>query len=503
MRLNILLGVFVGMCIVCVHCISDSNNEENLNAEANRPLEKYACERTKLRVVCPRGKVIKIIQANYGRFNDLATCNPKKDKKFNTKCKSRKSLTVMRQRCNQKRECSVDATNSVFGDPCPTTIKYLKIRYKCVTAIATTKIPPKKTTPRATTPKSKETTIKITTERPRPKITTKTLATFTTGKITPKVGTETTTKVTTEKLTPKVSTFEDTTLREVTTEENRPQSKHACEHNMLHVGCEIGKVIRVLKANYGRTSTEVCSQNIAKHWNINCVHDKTKEIMRKMCDGKKNCNVAAENSVFTDNCSYTLKYLEVHYLCEDEITIQPTSTTNLDVESSVTTTEIPKTTQEIPTSTTLKCLTEVLTTTSTKSPVTTSEIPVTTKLLVTASDDDVTTTSEATKSPTPEAISTHEPTPQDPSTTKDIPILSTSKPRVTAPETSCSEEDLDCIIDDLGKRPDWFICEKDMASYPHPASNKLFIFCLNWKPFVKKCGQERVFSEKLMTCINP
>lgn len=112
---------------------------------------------------------------------------------------------------------------------------------------------------------------------------------------------------------------------------------------------------------------------------------------------------------------------------------------------------------------------------------------------------DITSSSKTTTS---EATPTQELT-LFPSTSKGIPIFSTLITRVTAPETTCDGEDLDCIIEDLGKKPEWFICKKEMENYPHPASKKLFIFCLNWKPLVKKCGQGRVFSEKFMTCINP
>ena len=36
------------------------------------------------------------------------------------------------KKCNMKRECVVPANNSVFGDPCHGTYKYLEIIYQCV-----------------------------------------------------------------------------------------------------------------------------------------------------------------------------------------------------------------------------------------------------------------------------------------------------------------------------------------------------------------------------------
>ncbi|KAG8178839.1 hypothetical protein JTE90_016509 [Oedothorax gibbosus] len=110
------------------------------------------------------------------------------------------------------------------------------------------------------------------------------------------------------------------------------------------------------------------------------------------------------------------------------------------------------------------------------------------------------TTTEEAQPPTPTPTAE----PPSPTTTTESPITTTTKkPRVTAPDTTCPEDDLDCIIDDLGENPVWFVCDEDMGSYPHPTSNKLFIFCKNWKPSVKKCGQDLIFSEDLMTCVSP
>lgn len=70
------------------------------------------------------------------------------------------------------------------------------------------------------------------------------------------------------------------------------------------------------------------------------------------------------------------------------------------------------------------------------------------------------------------------------------------------PEHDCTDEDLDCIIDETGDVDNWFICPEDIGSYPHPSSDKLFIFCMNWIPSAKKCGQNLVFSRELSTCIS-
>ncbi|GIY83297.1 uncharacterized protein CEXT_590021 [Caerostris extrusa] len=122
-------------------------------------------------------------------------------------------------------------------------------------------------------------------------------------------------------------------------------------------------------------------------------------------------------------------------------------------------------------------------------------------------EETTTPTEPETPSPTepettPTEPETQPPTEPETTTVTDEPTT-TPKPRVTAPETDCDEDDVDCIIDDLGETPDWFVCPDDIGSYPHPSSKKLFIFCLNWKPSVKKCGQDLIFSEELLTCVHP
>lgn len=35
-------------------------------------------------------------------------------------------------RCSNKSECEIQATNSLFGDPCPDSSKYLEVQYRCI-----------------------------------------------------------------------------------------------------------------------------------------------------------------------------------------------------------------------------------------------------------------------------------------------------------------------------------------------------------------------------------
>ena len=56
-------------------------------------------------------------------------------------CESDKSLNQVNDLCEDKESCKVQASNSIFGDPCPGTYKYLEVNYQCfdVSSAARTK----------------------------------------------------------------------------------------------------------------------------------------------------------------------------------------------------------------------------------------------------------------------------------------------------------------------------------------------------------------------------
>ncbi|XP_078677821.1 uncharacterized protein LOC144914140 [Branchiostoma floridae x Branchiostoma belcheri] len=51
-----------------------------------------------------------------------------------TRCRSPNGLTQVRTLCQGKSSCSVRASDSVFGDPCPGSSKYLAVKYACTVA---------------------------------------------------------------------------------------------------------------------------------------------------------------------------------------------------------------------------------------------------------------------------------------------------------------------------------------------------------------------------------
>ncbi len=91
---------------------------------------EYRCEKSEpLNISCNAGIVIH--RGFFGRLlPDSERCNHSAhhDK---TNCNDNNSITIIREKCDGKHTCSLQATTSVFGDPCPGTYKYLEVEYSC------------------------------------------------------------------------------------------------------------------------------------------------------------------------------------------------------------------------------------------------------------------------------------------------------------------------------------------------------------------------------------
>ncbi|KAK7132557.1 hypothetical protein R3I93_018938 [Phoxinus phoxinus] len=89
-----------------------------------------------------------------------------------------------------------------------------------------------------------------------------------------------------------------------------------CEGESAHPKCDSG-FIKVIKANYGRTDCKTCASGKPANQLSNklCRTEASLSIMSARCDGRKSCTVPAVNSVFSDPCVGTYKYLDVSYNC--------------------------------------------------------------------------------------------------------------------------------------------------------------------------------------------
>lgn len=89
-----------------------------------------ACEGSSAQLHCAPGQVISIYGADYGR-RDTTTCIYRRPNNQITNIYCSQPTNKVAARCNGQNSCSIDAINSVFGDPCRGIYKYLEVAYVC------------------------------------------------------------------------------------------------------------------------------------------------------------------------------------------------------------------------------------------------------------------------------------------------------------------------------------------------------------------------------------
>lgn len=89
------------------------------------------------RINCPFGKVIEVVEGNYGR-DDVTTCNKAQSTHSiytnipSSGC-ARDTTSILAASCNGQQGCSISMTNGkAGGDPCRGVTKYSSVDYKCV-----------------------------------------------------------------------------------------------------------------------------------------------------------------------------------------------------------------------------------------------------------------------------------------------------------------------------------------------------------------------------------
>lgn len=93
-----------------------------------RPTSFTICEGNRNTINC-HARRISVLYASYGRHN-RNTCSHHHI--YTTNCHAGNSLSIVRNKCNNWNRCTLYASNSVFGDPCRGTHKYLRVTYKCI-----------------------------------------------------------------------------------------------------------------------------------------------------------------------------------------------------------------------------------------------------------------------------------------------------------------------------------------------------------------------------------
>uniref|UniRef100_A0A673MRT0 SUEL-type lectin domain-containing protein n=1 Tax=Sinocyclocheilus rhinocerous TaxID=307959 RepID=A0A673MRT0_9TELE len=103
-----------------------------------------------------------------------------------------------------------------------------------------------------------------------------------------------------------------------------------CHGGYGYLKCKNGKT-QINTANYGRTDKITCSQGRPSEQlqNTNCFSPNALNFVSKRCEGKSSCSILASNSVFSDPCFGTFKYLYIAYSCFNNHTIKPVNTDEL------------------------------------------------------------------------------------------------------------------------------------------------------------------------------
>jgi len=100
----------------------------------------YACEHEGTRTLeCPAGSVLKINSAYYGRQSTTVCPNDDIGNQDVTGCVASGSEDTIEDMCEGKQSCVINPDNSVFGDPCHGTVKYVEVDYDCVGSTPTCK----------------------------------------------------------------------------------------------------------------------------------------------------------------------------------------------------------------------------------------------------------------------------------------------------------------------------------------------------------------------------
>ncbi|XP_076821838.1 uncharacterized protein LOC143468475 isoform X2 [Clavelina lepadiformis] len=92
---------------------------------------RYICEhKAPQQVSCPPHYVIDVIDAFYGRL-EKNRCRWND----NDHCRAPNSRSIIEGNCQDKMSCVLRAHNDVFGDPCVSVTKYVKIEYNCIITV--------------------------------------------------------------------------------------------------------------------------------------------------------------------------------------------------------------------------------------------------------------------------------------------------------------------------------------------------------------------------------
>jgi len=311
---------------IVYHCVKENLRQKDVACDGGEPL-KLACE---------AGKVINIVEANYGRTQP-DVCPSGYPDKDSLKCIGKGSFQKVNALCHGKQSCEISASTDVFGNPCVGVSKYLDVVYKCKDDIkrdvvigcenrgllelsceAGTAIHiedafygrNKDDSLVCPYGKNHKNVINCSAKGSFEKI-----SSMCEGKSSCKINP--TNRVFGD---PCYGTYKyvEVTYKCKKAKDMNKDVAIGCENRgVMKLSCEAGKAIHIEDAFYGRNKDDslVCPYG-RKHKNVmSCSAKGSFGKVYAMCEGKQSCNINPTNSVFGDPCYGTYKYVEVAYKC--------------------------------------------------------------------------------------------------------------------------------------------------------------------------------------------
>ena len=87
---------------------------------------------------------------------------------------------------------------------------------------------------------------------------------------------------------------------------------YGCEGATVSLACQGSRVLRVVRANYGRFSVSVCNPLARGDLDTSCSSEEaTSILLARRCQGRQECSVEVKEDELPPVCPATAKYLEV------------------------------------------------------------------------------------------------------------------------------------------------------------------------------------------------
>uniref|UniRef100_UPI003AAC1FC3 L-rhamnose-binding lectin CSL1-like n=1 Tax=Centroberyx gerrardi TaxID=166262 RepID=UPI003AAC1FC3 len=245
-----------------------------------------ACEGSVAHLHCDKGQVINVHGADYGR-RDQTTCSYQRPTAQIQDVYCSRVTSSVGESCNGKNNCTINVSNSVFGDPCVGTYKYLELAYTCEC-------------------KYLKGLFGLFHSAEDPLFQQPLVCSVTTGTMLCFRLSSTLLLAATCLLMSAVLSTE----RVITCDNRR---------DVLHLSCDAtdSAVISVQSALYGRADSSTCSagrppQQVA---NTECSQEGTLDTLKNRCNGKRVCELNTNVFHTSDPCVGTFKYLDITFTC--------------------------------------------------------------------------------------------------------------------------------------------------------------------------------------------